>query len=197
LTVISKLIDLFNQDPKPIFDHVRNIGIATILVFGGRIAVDKSEELEGGIYLLSSFFSGSIVVIGAILFALNMNYGARSISKFLLGKHANINILRRLRKIKQVVRARRRIKKSMYVKIIIFYFKELATQLVIVVYYVVVIMIVISNTLGSGLSDLPTTNGSENLQNLVPKMSEQIKAQELKISDLETKIEFINKEEEK
>jgi hypothetical protein len=188
---------LFNQDPKPIFDHVRNIGIATILVFGGRIAVDKSEELEGGIYLLSSFFSGSIVVIGAILFALNMNYGARSISKFLLGKHANINILRRLRKIKQVVRARRRIKKSMYVKIIIFYFKELATQLVIVVYYVVVIMIVISNTLGSGLSDLPTTNGSENLQNLVPKMSEQIKAQELKISDLETKIEFINKEEEK
>lgn len=197
MTVISKLIDLFNQDPKPIFDHVRNIGIATILVFGGRIAVDKSEELEGGIYLLSSFFSGSIVVIGAILFALNMNYGARSISKFLLGKHANINILRRLRKIKQVVRARRRIKKSMYVKIIIFYFKELATQLVIVVYYVVVIMIVISNTLGSGLSDLPTTNGSENLQNLVPKMSEQIKAQELKISDLETKIEFINKEEEK
>lgn len=194
MSIFSKLLDLYNRDPKPIFDHIRNIGIATVLVLGGRVALAKSDGLEENIHIISSFLSLSIIGIGALLFALNMNYGARSISRFLLGKHANIGVFERIKKIRRIIKVRKRIKSNVYKSVVIFYFKELATQNVIIIYYISVILVVASNSLSSGLIESSSQGKSEALVLNVPKMSERIKEQDNIISELNTKIESLNEQ---
>ena len=194
LSIFSKLLDLYNRDPKPIFDHIRNIGIATVLVLGGRVALAKSDGLEENIHIISSFLSLSIIGIGALLFALNMNYGARSISRFLLGKHANIGVFERIKKIRRIIKVRKRIKSNVYKSVVIFYFKELATQNVIIIYYISVILVVASNSLSSGLIESSSQEKSEALVLNVPKISERIKEQDNIISELNTKIESLNEQ---
>jgi hypothetical protein len=81
-----------------------------------------------------------------------------------------------------------------YKSVVIFYFKELATQNVIIIYYISVILVVASNSLSSGLIESSNQVKSEDLVLNVPKMSERIKEQDNIISELNTKIESLNEQ---
>lgn len=187
MEVIKRLIDFYNRDPKPIFDHIRNVGIATIIVLGGRIALVKSSGLSDDIISLGQFVSWSLVIVGSILFILNMNYGVKSISRFFLGRHANVGIVERTNKIIWIIKNRQRISKETYKNILKFYFKEWGTQLVILVYYLTIMLIITSNALSSGLLDLEKSANSSDVYLNLNMISETLDKQNATISSQKAK----------
>ncbi|GHZ56650.1 hypothetical protein BOO29_18695 [Vibrio navarrensis] len=194
MSFISKVVNFCNQDPKPIFDHIRNIGIATVIVLGGRLALVKSSDIGGVGVQVGQFMSWSLVAIGSVLFIINMNYGVRSISSFFLGRHANIGVIERTSKIVRILRCRHRIKSSMYQNILKFYLKEWGTQVIVLIYYVSILLIIASNALNSGLLDMEKPQSSSEVYLNVKKVSDTLEEQREKLLTKEKEIESLKEQ---
>ncbi|MFS1907645.1 hypothetical protein BCU30_015990 [Vibrio lentus] len=191
MSFISKVVNFYNQDPKPIFDHIRNIGIATVIVLGGRLALVKSSDIGGFGVQVGQFMSWSLVAIGSVLFIINMNYGVRSISSFFLGRHANIGVIERSSKIVRIFRCRHRIKSSTYQNILKFYLKEWSTQVIVLIYYISILLIIASNALNSGLLDIEKPQSSSEVYLNVKKVSDTLEEQREKLLTKEKEIESL------
>jgi hypothetical protein len=87
LPLKEKIKNLFTDDPKPIFDHFRNIGIAAALALGAGAL--RSFDLDGNpaylndIALVCSFIA---FALATILLIINTSFAQISINMFFFNK---------------------------------------------------------------------------------------------------------------
>lgn len=175
-----------SQDPKPVFDHVRNVGISTAIILGASILYSKKatigEQDLSGFYVLVSI----LLTTGSFLFLLNMNHAIRTISTSILGRQ--VGIKERLSIITRIYKARKKVKLSTYKKMRDFYLKEWLAQLVAMFYYLVIGAVVFSYVLSSGVLDFSGKAQEPVLYMNVEKITETIQDKQQEISTLSDEV---------
>ncbi|ELX4199889.1 hypothetical protein QJ366_004173 [Vibrio vulnificus] len=110
MSFITTVRQFLSQDPKPVFDHIRNVGISTAIILGASILYSKKgtvgEQDLTGFYVLVSI----LLATGSFLFLLNMNHATRTISTSILGRQ--VGLKERLSIIKRIYKARKKVKLS-------------------------------------------------------------------------------------
>ncbi|EIU7615197.1 hypothetical protein L3I75_004651 [Vibrio vulnificus] len=186
MSFITTVRQFLSQDPKPVFDHIRNVGISTAIILGASILYSKKgtvgEQDLTGFYVLVSI----LLATGSFLFLLNMNHATRTISTSILGRQ--IGLKERLSIIKRIYKARKKVKLSTYKKIRDFYFKEWLAQFVAMFYYLVIGAVVFSYVLSSGVLDFSTKTQESVLYMNVEKITETIKDKQQEISTLSDEV---------
>lgn len=90
MSFFATVRQFLSQDPKPVFDHIRNTGISTAIILGASILYSKKGTIEEqdltGFYILVSI----LLTTGSFLFLLNINHATRTISTSILGRQIGI-----------------------------------------------------------------------------------------------------------
>jgi heme/copper-type cytochrome/quinol oxidase subunit 4 len=81
---------LFKEDPKPIFDHFRNIVIVGVLTLGAGI-LNKVDIINSPLYVNEIAQCSSWVIMIAVIFllAINICFAQVSLNKFFFGSTKN------------------------------------------------------------------------------------------------------------
>lgn len=192
----QKIISLLTEDPKPIFDHVRNIGIAAAVIIGGGLL--KTSELAASSKSpeIINFAALSLAIGGTVLFIINMILAQNKISTLILDKHASTGVLARLTLAKRLIKARKRINRKILTSIFIFYAKDFFAQLAVFVYYVFIFSLVAAQALSSpsapSLSNTPPKNelyvNIENFNSTIHGIVEQNKILEAELKELKVQL---------
>lgn len=85
---ITRVRDIGNTDPKPIFDHVRNIGIAAAIIYGATFIQSTyyKADLHNNDQTLTTLCIWFLTLTGMFLIAININHAQRSIATLLYGE---------------------------------------------------------------------------------------------------------------
>ncbi|WP_354688968.1 hypothetical protein MRK42_06960 [Aeromonas sp. 19NY04SH05-1] len=84
-SLIENLKNLFIDDPKPIFDHFRNMGIASAFLLGAKSLKSLNIKNPPSFINVESVFavlSGSVVAIASLLLVMNVCFAKKSIDSF-------------------------------------------------------------------------------------------------------------------
>jgi hypothetical protein len=87
LSLVEKIRNVFKSDPKPIFDHFRNIGIVAALALGAGAL--RSFNVENNLFYLNDIAwvcSFITFVIATILIIINISFAQISINLFFFNK---------------------------------------------------------------------------------------------------------------
>lgn len=97
LTLNEKVKNLFKNDPKLIFDHFRNIGIAAVLALGAgslrSFNIDKNPLYINDITWVCSFI---VFAIAAVLMIINTTFAQISINLFFFNKTKFEGVIQKL-----------------------------------------------------------------------------------------------------
>lgn len=91
LSVGKKIKNVFKSDPKPIFDHFRNIGIVAALALGAGAL--RSFNVENNLFYLNDIASVCSIItflLATILIIINISHAQTSINLFFFNK-AKVN----------------------------------------------------------------------------------------------------------
>jgi len=186
LSFFATVRQFLSQDPKPVFDHIRNVGISTAIILGSTILYSKKstvgEQDIAGFYFLVLI----LLTTGSILFLLNMSHAIRTISASIIGRQ--IGIKERLNIIARIYKARKKVKLSTYKKIRDFYLEECLVQCVVMFYYVVIGAVVFSYIISSGVLDFSGKAQEPVIYMNVDKITETIQEKEQEISALSDEV---------
>jgi hypothetical protein len=145
----QKINNIFTQDPKPIFDHIRNIGIAAAVIIGAGLLKASDFAANSKSPEVINLAALSLAIGGTILFIINMKFAQNNISALILDKHASTGVLDRLSLVRRLIKARKRINKKILTSILIFYAKDFVAQTFVVFYYVFIFSLVTAQVLSS------------------------------------------------
>lgn len=127
---------LFKNDPKPIFDHFRNIGISSAMLIGAAIMHYKTDNYHNNFRLLINVATCSVAIVGTFTAILNINYAQISLVKFLFGNKSNYNLIVWFRKIYQLYKIRKKINNKILKSIALSYFRNFVSQIAISCYMI-------------------------------------------------------------
>jgi hypothetical protein len=103
----NKYTRLFTEDPKPIFDHFRNIAIVGALVIGAGLL--KKIDIVGNPLYVNGIAKSSfwiIVIVAVLLLAMNTRFAQVSINTFFLIQRSLIHGVARLYRVSFCIRIR-------------------------------------------------------------------------------------------
>lgn len=139
----KRFFTFLNGDPKPVFDHIRNIGISVSLIIAAAfIESNYYSEVSGWYELAILFIIINLSIIGFFTFLLNLDHGLRGISTLLFGEKYNVNIYDLIWNAKITYRLRHLIKpRDILPEVVRYSFNQLVLQSLILLYYISVLII--------------------------------------------------------
>ncbi|WP_157756042.1 hypothetical protein [Pseudoalteromonas translucida] len=193
--------NLFSKDPKAIFDHVRNVGISTGVIFGSSILYKQKEGVPVEDQIIIEIGTWSLLIVGILLFIINVNYAVQTISTFILGKKVGfverIKIFYRIATLAFKLSKKGKslsLKVDTYKKIRNYHLREFGAQIILMFYYLVIGLLLASHLAASGVIDLKSNTDAERLYLNISKVTEVIKKQQAELTVLKEKLALLETE---
>jgi hypothetical protein len=152
----GKAVNSFlSKDPKAIFDHVRNVGIAGAMILGAGLLRDMVEAEQQP---LTSYIPVVILLIGGVLLlVMNLIYAQRTIVKFIYGAKKSKSFIqevrflwRLMRYVKKLTPTRRKIvARGVFRKYLI---AKVGAQWLLVLYFIIISMLIMVQFYSSSAS---------------------------------------------
>jgi len=193
--------NLFSQDPKAIFDHIRNVGISAAVIIGSSILYKQKESVPLEEQAIIEFATWSLLIVGILLFIINVNYAVQTISNFMLGKKVGfverIKILHRIATLAFKLSKRGKtlsLKVDTYKKIRNYHLREFGAQIILMFYSLVIGLLLASHLVASGVIDLKPNTDADKLHLNISKVTETITKQEADLTVLKEKLRILQAE---
>ena len=193
--------NIFSQDPKAIFDHIRNVGISTAVIIGSSILYKQKESVPIEEQVILEFATWSLLIVGVLLFIINVNYARQTISTFILGKMVGfverIKIFHRIATLAFKLSKKGKslsLKVDTYKKIRNYHLREFGAQIILMFYSLVIGLILASHLVASGVIDLKPKTDANKIHLNISKVTEIIKKQEAELTVLKEKLVILEAE---
>lgn len=165
-----------SKDPKAIFDHVRNVGIAGAMILGAgllRERVDAENQPLTSYIPVVIFLSG-----GVLLLIMNLLYAQKSINTLMYGKKRSGSFIQEVRFAMRMRARKSKLsparKQAIYKSTLRRYFANWGAQWLSILYFVTISMLIMVQFYSSkGLSDLRSPEESAQYQ-LIEKLSKSL-----------------------
>lgn len=179
LQVVEKLKSahrFLSKDPKAIFDHVRNVGIAGAVILGAGF---MREKLEADHEPLTAYIPVLVLLVsGVLLLIMNLLYAQKSITEKVYGKKRSKSFIKEFRSTIRLVRRKNKfsqVKKELIARSIIRrQLTNYIAQFALVFYFVFIMMLIMVQFYSSkSTSDRRAPEDTAQVQ-LVAKLSESL-----------------------
>lgn len=165
-----------SQDPKAIFDHVRNVGIAGAVILGAGF---MREKLEADHEPLTAYIPVLVLLVsGVLLLIMNLLYAQKSITKKIYGKRRSKSFIKELRFTIRLLRRKNKfspVKKELIAKSILRrQITNYIAQLALAFYFVFIIMLIMVQFYSSKSTSARRTAEDTAQVQLVAKLSESL-----------------------
>jgi len=201
--IISRTIKFLSNDPKAVFDHVRNVGIAGAIILGAGLLRAKTSATHVDQPFTAYIPTAILFIGGTLLLVMNLLYAQTTITKKILGENTAIGIIEKLKYAKRLIKARNKLSKDRRIKalnnITEFHLKELGAQTLLFIYYIFIATLIFTQSFSTPKADIDKKIGPDNVNYLnLEKLNSTLssileKNKTLEIELFKTKIELENK----